>query len=250
MWITWKNTAADATGTISSSTELEADLELMLYAADVNTASGDAIDATAEASWGMKYYLQFMNPWETATGTNTDLSTIAYDAVIADITITTTTPSISGSGTHDTAVFTWTDSSTKAKDSYCPDSHTIASCTTDTTDNWDEEEPSSGNQCVETWALAAPTIRCVRMQATLKRKFHTSDANSEDIYFGYRPFMVFAGWEVASAVNAPLLMEFSGQNVDFGEFLRAEPEADYNSAITSLAITCASLTTAVLTFMF
>ena len=91
MWVTWKNTAVDLAGTIDGTTELTVELDLRLYAAGVDSGSGDAIDATAGATHYMTYYLQFMNPYTSATGTNSSMDQFLYDAVIGYIEITTTT---------------------------------------------------------------------------------------------------------------------------------------------------------------
>ena len=88
------------------------------------------------------------------------------------------------------------------------------------------------------------------MKSTVKRLFETTDANSQDMFFAYRPFMVSAGWVVASATTSPLKMEFTRQVVDFGEFLKAAPESNWNGALGNMTVTCATLAAAVMTFMF
>ena len=37
MWVTWKNSAVDVTGTVNGTTELEVDLDLRLYGAGVDS---------------------------------------------------------------------------------------------------------------------------------------------------------------------------------------------------------------------
>ena len=49
MFVTWKNTAVDSTGTVSGSTTLDIDMELNLYAASLDTTALDVLDATASA---------------------------------------------------------------------------------------------------------------------------------------------------------------------------------------------------------
>lgn len=62
--------------------------------------------------------------------------------------------------------------------------------------------------------------------------------------------MVRAGWTFNGATSTPLQMEFTEQVVNFNEFLKAAPEADWNGALSGMAVTCASLAAAVLAFMF
>lgn len=54
------------------------------------------------------------------------------------------------------------------------------------------------------------------MEASFKRLFESTDANSEDFYFGYRPFMVSTGWTIETYTSAPQVMQFTRQVVDFG----------------------------------
>ena len=77
-----------------------------MYALDLETKSGDILDATSDGSYNMLYYLQFTNPYETATSPNTDNATLPYDAMVADVTIQTTGGSAGSS--KDQAVFNWT----------------------------------------------------------------------------------------------------------------------------------------------
>ena len=204
MFVTWSNTAVDSIGTISGTTELSVDVDLRLAAANVNTVSGDAIDATSSATHNMVYYLQFLNPYMSATSPNTALGTLLYDAAVADILITTTAGTATVS--RDLAVFDWDGDA--LSDSYCTAEHSPTSvCTNDTTNDW--TTTTTGDQCVEKWDIVDPAIRCVRMKSTMKRLFRTTDANSQDFYFAYRPFMVSAGWVIASAITTPLKMEFT-----------------------------------------
>ena len=105
MWVTWSNQAVNTSGTVDGTTELSVDLDLKMYAVQMDTGSGDIIDAisTPGATYGMIYYLQFANPYLSATSPNTTWDNLKYDAMVADITITTG----SGAG-KDTAVFNWT----------------------------------------------------------------------------------------------------------------------------------------------
>ena len=108
MWVTWGNTAADAVGTITqASTELSVDIDLRLYAAGIDTTAAAVIDATSSAAYDMVYYLQFMNPYETATAPNTALSALVYDGVVMDVKITTTAGGPAGTSNPDQAVFDW-----------------------------------------------------------------------------------------------------------------------------------------------
>ena len=79
-----------------------------MYGLTMDTGSGDVIDATSNGSYNMLYYLQFANPYETATAPNTAIGTLTYDAIVADVTIQTTAGS--AGSTKDQAVFNWTTS--------------------------------------------------------------------------------------------------------------------------------------------
>ena len=59
--------------------------------------------------------------------------------------------------------------------------------------------------------------------------------------------MVSAGWSIETGTTDPLVMEFTRQVVDFGEFLNKAPDSEFNSAV---AVTCASIAAAVMAFMF
>lgn len=81
----------------------------------------------------------------------------------------------------------------------------------------------------------------------------STDASSpaEDFDLAYRPFQVSTGWVIgASPSTTPLLWAGARQSVDFGRFLAAAPEADFNGAMTGMGVTCASLAAAVMTFLF
>ena len=164
MFVTWKNTAVDSSGTISASTELDIDMELNLYAANLDTTSLDVIDATASAVHEMAFYLQYMNPYETTTGNSQDFSVFLFDAVIGDITITT------AAGPPHTAVFTWdADGIADAKCTAVGDSINAANCVNDADNAY--TTTTTGEQCVEKWNLATPAIRCVRVKNNFKRPF-------------------------------------------------------------------------------
>lgn len=96
LWVTWKNTAADTTGTIDVNTLLEVDFDLRLYGVGLDTAYNPANTATpayagASGAWKMSYYLQFMNPYPTrvtgnaAGGNSASYGDILYDAVVVDV---------------------------------------------------------------------------------------------------------------------------------------------------------------------
>ena len=83
----------------------------------------------------MVFYLQFLNPYETATSPNTKLSVLPYDAVIGDIKITTGTGTLGADPpVPDTALFEWGDDG--LADSYCTAEHSPGDCTKDSTNDW------------------------------------------------------------------------------------------------------------------
>lgn len=47
MWITFKNTAVDSTGTIDASTELQMDFDLRMYAASATTEASDVFGSAS-----------------------------------------------------------------------------------------------------------------------------------------------------------------------------------------------------------
>lgn len=62
--------------------------------------------------------------------------------------------------------------------------------------------------------------------------------------------MVTTGWKFADGSGTPLVFAPTRQIVDFGEFNQAAPESDFNGAMSSMTVTCASIAAAVMTFMF
>ena len=86
MWITWGNTATSKTGSIVAADELSVDVELRLYAVNLDTRTYPTenaalpINASAAATWTMDWFIQIMNPNEgpltanVATGVPGDIS--------------------------------------------------------------------------------------------------------------------------------------------------------------------------------
>ena len=236
MWITWKNTAADLTGTIDTNTKLDVDFDLRMYGVGLDTAyfpadTNKSIYAGGNQTYQMKYYLLFNNPYvdevasNAAGGKSSKFADLAYDGVVANIAIVTAGGS--AGSTKDTAVFDWTGSN--LADSKCT-GEDLANCTDDTAaSQW--SSTTTGNQCTEIWNLTDPHIRCVRVQSTGTRKFLTDDTNAEDIDLAYRPFMVTAGWEITTTTaTTTFTQKFTRQVVDFEEFLQAAPESNFNGA--------------------
>lgn len=141
------------------------------------------------------------------------------------------------------------------RDTFCSaDAATLTACTDDTNNNLTPVTGPTDEQCVEKWTLKSPGIRCVRMKSSWSRKFLTPDTTAgpgQDVDLGYRPFQVLTGWHIGASPSAtPLKFGAPAQSVDFGRFLRGAPEADFNSAVTGMGVTCASLAAAVMTFLF
>ena len=169
MWITWGNTATAKSGSIVATDELSVDVELRLYAANLDTRTYPTenaalpINASAAATWTFNWFIQFMNPNEgpitanVAGGQSADYTQTLYDAAIGFLEIATT----SGSGaTRDTAVATW--ATPGLQDSYClADGVVTASpnCVADTdgasggADNLTAVTGPTEDHCVEKWNL-------------------------------------------------------------------------------------------------
>ena len=203
MFCTWGNTAVDKAGTIDAGTTLSIDMDIRLYAANLDSSSGNVIDATGGASHEMSFYLQFMNPYETTTGNSQAFSVFLYDAVIGDIAIATT------AGPPHTAVFTWdTDGIADAKCLAAGDHLNVANCVNDALNAY--STTTTGDQCVEKWTLANQELRCVRVRNSFSRPFLTTDTNAVDFDLGYRPFKILAGWVIQQQATVPLKMDFAG----------------------------------------
>jgi len=78
----------------------------------------------------------------------------------------------------------------------------------------------------------------------------TEATGNHDIDLDYRPYQVSTGWNVQTGTTFPLQIAFPRQSVDLGRFRRVTPEADYNSAISGLGLTCASLAAAIMSTLF
>lgn len=91
------------------------------------------------------------------------------------------------------------------------------------------------------------------MESKFTRKFLTTESAGivpRDIDLDYRPYQVSTGWNVQTGTTFPLQIAFPRQSVDLGRFRRVTPEADYNSAISGLGLTCASLAAAIMSTLF
>ena len=175
MWITWKNTAPDAAGTITTANELAVDFDLRMYDVGLDSGyspelTGRTMDVTTSpATYDMKYYLLFANPYVAkvdrgADGVSSAIADLAYDAVIGWTEITVT------AGTPDTATIKWKAADGKLADAHCT-SEDIANCTNDTNNNWSTTTADGDDQCTEKWTIIEPHIRCVRVQSNASRKF-------------------------------------------------------------------------------
>ena len=209
MWITWKNTAPDAAGTITTANNLEVDFDLRMYDVGLDTGynpddTNRAMDSSAGPNtYDMKYYLLFANPYLTKVdrgspgGISSAYADLPYDAVIGWTEITATP------GTPDTATIKWKTAAGKLADAHCT-SEDIANCTNDTNNNWSTTIADGDDQCTEKWTIIDPHIRCVRVQSNASRKFQTPDVeDAKDIDLGYRTFMVTAGWDITSTTVVP-----------------------------------------------
>ena len=91
------------------------------------------------------------------------------------------------------------------------------------------------------------------MVSSFTRKFLTTETGAitpRDIDLDYRPYQVSTGWNVQTGTTFPLQIAFPRQSVDFARFRRVTPEADYNSAISGLGVTCAALTAVAMSTLF
>lgn len=263
MWITWKNTATATTGALTDTDELTVELDVRLYGVGLDTRifptnnAALPINAASPGTWTFDWYLQFMNPYDTAFS-NTPAgavpafttTTVLYDGVVGELefTVAPGTPPA-----YDTAVLDWKNANPgELRDVHCSlDGPEIATnCTDDTEDNWVAITTAGTEQCVEKWNLEVPAIRCVRLASSFKRVMMTPDPNSQDINIDYRPYMVSAGWITQGQTTTPMKWEGPRQAVDFHRFREQTPESDWNGAISSMGVSCAALAAAVMTFLF
>ena len=169
MWITWGNTATAKTGSVVAADELSVDVELRLYAVNLDTRTyptnnnAQAINAENDKRWTMDWFIQIMNPNKgpvtanVAGGTAADYTTTLYDAAIGFLKIDTVSGSPAG---RDTAVATW--ATPGLQDSYClADGVLTASpnCVADTdvlsggAENLTPVTGPAEDHCVEKWTL-------------------------------------------------------------------------------------------------
>ena len=201
MWITWGNKAA-SDKSVGAATELTMDVMLNLYSLNLGTDTGAAMDVASPGAKDFIYYVMFMNPYTTADTNSADQTNVKFDALVVKDTMTV------GATTPNTLVTTFKTSGTVnggIEDSWCATYNDQSTCNADANNNgvtgqannadWKNNGTDPDNHCVETWTLANPSVRCVRIEGKFKRLFLTGDPTG-DIAFGYRPFTISAGWVI------------------------------------------------------
>ena len=118
--------------------------------------------------------------------------------------------------------------------------------------------------CDEYWTLASATaksnVKCVRQTVIFDGPMNKADIAGtvkDDVSIGYREMAIGAGWTLLKPTTtlsntyfalttnyfeqqAPSLMTFSPQTVDFARFLEAEPDTNFISA-TKTSLSAASI---------